>query len=69
MAARIDQDIESLLANLYEAVRDLLIQNRTKLDNLVQVLLKEETISQEKLIEVLGPREVESEPENVLENI
>jgi cell division protease FtsH len=69
MAARIDQNIESLLANLYEAVRDLLIQNRSKLDNLVEVLLKQETISREKLVEVLGPREMESEPENVLENI
>jgi ATP-dependent Zn protease len=68
MAARIDQDIETLLADRFESVRNLIIQNRSKLDNLVQVLLKEETISQEKLIEVLGPREVESEAVNIMEN-
>jgi cell division protease FtsH len=61
MAARVDQDIEQLLANRFEVVRDLLIQNRSKLDELVKVLLKEETIARDKLEEVLGRRVMETE--------
>ncbi len=55
-AARIDQDVQRLLEERQESVRRLLSNARDKLDQLVQVLLKEETVDQDALLKLLGPR-------------
>lgn len=55
-AARIDQDVERLLSQSYESDRQLLSEARDKLDYLVKALLQEETIDQNDLIRILGPR-------------
>jgi len=55
-AARIDHDIEELLSDRYQVVHDLLATNRARLDKLVKALLKEETIDQDKLVDILGSR-------------
>ncbi len=55
-AARIDKDVQELLQERYQAVLALLECARQKLDRLVEVLLKEETIDREMLVRVLGPR-------------
>ncbi len=55
-AARIDQDVQKLLANRYQEVKGLLESARSKLDNLVSILLKEETIDRDSLVRILGPR-------------
>ncbi len=55
-AARIDHDVEQLIADRREVVHHLLIDARSKLDRLVNALLHEETVDQEALARILGPR-------------
>jgi cell division protease FtsH len=55
-AARIDQDVQRLLEERHEAVRRLLTDARERLDLLVRTLLQEETIDQDELGRILGPR-------------
>jgi cell division protease FtsH len=59
-AARIDQDVQRLLEERHETVRQLLTGAR--LDHLVQVFLQEETVDPEELTQILGPR-LEATPE------
>jgi len=60
-AAQIDRDVEQLLRDRSQVVGDLLKDARQKLDRLVNVLLKEETIDRDTLVEILGPRVIEAE--------
>lgn len=55
-AARIDEEVRQLLEERHAAVRRLLTGARAQLDRLVEVLLQEETIDQEELVRILGPR-------------
>ena len=55
-AARIDQAVQSLLEEQHEAVHRLLANAAEKLEQLAQALLQKETIDQENLLEILGPR-------------
>jgi cell division protease FtsH len=55
-AARIDQEVVCLLEERHEFVRQLLTAGRGQLDQLVQALLHAETIDQDALGQVLGPR-------------
>jgi cell division protease FtsH len=55
-AARIDQDVHRLLEERHETVYRLLADARQQLDQLVSTLLQEETIDQEALVQILGPR-------------
>ncbi|MGD0074039.1 MAG: ATP-dependent zinc metalloprotease FtsH [Candidatus Binataceae bacterium] len=61
-AARIDQEVRLLLEQAHEQVRNLLTDARSKLDQLVEALLKEETVNSDELSRILGPRP-DSEPE------
>jgi cell division protease FtsH len=61
-AARIDEDVRKLLEDCHRQVKKLLEGSRDQLDALVQALLKEETINQDELIDILGPRGLEAEP-------
>jgi cell division protease FtsH len=55
-AARIDQDIQDLLSDRYQCVLQLLKDEREKLDQLVQVLLQEETIDETQMSHILGEK-------------
>jgi cell division protease FtsH len=55
-AARVDEDVQRLLEERHEAARHLLIGARDQLDQLVKVLLQEETVDQDELTRILGPR-------------
>jgi cell division protease FtsH len=55
-AARIDKQVERLLNERHEFARRLLIAGREGLDRLVEVLLREETVDQDALEQLLGPR-------------
>lgn len=55
-SARIDRDIHQFLSKRHEMVTKLLSESRDKLDQLVEVLLHEETINQEELTKILGQR-------------
>jgi cell division protease FtsH len=55
-AARIDQDVRKILEERQELVRRLLSDSRDKLDRLVQKLLQEETVAEDVLLPILGPR-------------
>jgi cell division protease FtsH len=55
-AARVDREVEALLAERQSIVLRLLTSARERLDGLVETLLKEETIGEGQLLRVLGPR-------------
>jgi cell division protease FtsH len=55
-AARVDREVASLLAERQAIVLRLLSSARERLDALVATLLKEETIGEEQLTRILGPR-------------
>jgi cell division protease FtsH len=55
-AARIDQEVERLLSDRQSIVRRLLSESREQLDRLAITLLKEETVAEEQLLSILGPR-------------
>jgi len=55
-AARIDQDVQHILQERYQTVKNLLTEARQPLDQLVQALLHEETVDQGTLLKILGPR-------------
>jgi cell division protease FtsH len=55
-AAHIDQDVQHLLEERHKAVRRLLTDAREQLERLVRTLLQEETIDQDELARILGPR-------------
>jgi cell division protease FtsH len=54
--ARIDHNIQQLLAERHEVVKQLLTESRDKLDQLVDSLLHEETVDQDELTKILGSR-------------
>ncbi|MEJ2263182.1 MAG: ATP-dependent zinc metalloprotease FtsH [Anaerolineales bacterium] len=60
-AAKIDRDVQKLLSDHYQAVKALLEKSREKLDALVEALLKEETIDQSAMVNILGPRNAAEE--------
>jgi cell division protease FtsH len=55
-AARIDAEVERLLGARHQVVRRLLDGARDRLDRLVTTLLQEETVGEETLTRILGPR-------------
>lgn len=55
-ATDIDQDMRSLLEERHEIARRLLTATRDKLDQLVQALLRDETVDENVLAQILGPR-------------
>jgi cell division protease FtsH len=55
-ATRVDQDIQQTLQERHETARHLLTGARDKLDDLVTALLHEETVDQDELARILGPR-------------
>jgi cell division protease FtsH len=55
-AARIDQEVQRLLTERHEAVRELLMRAREQLDRLVETLLQEEIVDRDALVRLLGPR-------------
>ncbi|HXX48157.1 MAG TPA: ATP-dependent zinc metalloprotease FtsH [Myxococcota bacterium] len=61
-AARVDREVEQLLAGRQAGVRQLLEHARERLDALAETLLKEETVSDRELEQILGPRAAASAP-------
>ncbi len=56
IAAQIDKNMQKMLNERHDYARQTLEANRDKLDSLVNALVQEETLSQEDLERVLGPR-------------
>jgi cell division protease FtsH len=55
-AARVDQDVQQLLEGGHQAAGRLLTERRAALDRLAETLLREETVEQDELAQILGPR-------------
>ncbi|HUK33096.1 MAG TPA: ATP-dependent zinc metalloprotease FtsH, partial [Vicinamibacterales bacterium] len=55
-AARIDREVERLIADRQQAARQLLTDRRAQLDALAAALLRNETVEEHELIKVLGDR-------------
>jgi cell division protease FtsH len=60
-AARIDEDVQRLLAEQHAYVHRLLTKAREPLDLLAQALLHKETLGQDGLARILGPRPARAE--------
>ncbi|MGH7917237.1 MAG: ATP-dependent zinc metalloprotease FtsH [Candidatus Binataceae bacterium] len=56
-AARIDQEVQRLLDETHEGVRQMLGSRRKQLDQLVTTLLREETLDTHALEQILGPHQ------------
>jgi len=54
-AARVERNVEQILAERFQRVTDLLRADRSRLERLAVALLSEETVEQHDLEEVLGP--------------
>ncbi|MFI5353342.1 MAG: ATP-dependent zinc metalloprotease FtsH [Candidatus Binatales bacterium] len=54
-AARIDREIQEMLEQVHQQVRRLLIDARDRLDEVVETLLRHETVSHDDLQRILGP--------------
>jgi hypothetical protein len=56
MAARVDEEVETQLAECYNYAKQLLSEHRDQLDRLVAALLQDDTVDQVQLTAILGPR-------------
>jgi len=63
MNRKIDKVAKSMVDEQYQRVKDLLMDNKEKLDALVKALHDRETLVYKDLIEILGPRPVPIRPE------
>lgn len=62
-AQLIDQEVHKLIENAYERTKQLLVEHRSELEALAELLLKKEVVYQNDLIEIFGEREfAESKP-------
>jgi cell division protease FtsH len=59
-AGRIDEDIQRLLEESQVNVRQIITENRDRLDQIVARLLSDETLDETDLLEILGPRNLEA---------
>ncbi len=57
-AARIDREVEQLMAERQQIVHRLIVDRRTPLDALADALLHDDTVEDDELVRVLGPRPV-----------
>jgi cell division protease FtsH len=55
-AARIDREVEHLIADRQQVVQRLLLDTRGRLDALADVLLRDDTVEEAELTRILGPR-------------
>jgi cell division protease FtsH len=61
-AARIDRDVQRLLDEAHEEARRCLSAARSQLDQVVELLLKHETVSSAELTQILGSRRAATVP-------
>ena len=62
VAEEIDEEVRRLVDHAYQTARNLLIENRDRLDKLVKVLLDKETIEGDDLKRVLDGLDIEEPP-------
>jgi len=55
-AARVDEQVQQLLKERYDYTRTCLTEKKAALDTLVSVLMERETVTQEELERMIGPR-------------
>ena len=63
-AKLIDQEVSKIIEDQYQRAKDLLVENREKLDQLAEKLLEKEVIFREDLVEIFGERIFEDD-ENI----
>ena len=61
----VDQEVRSILEGAYEKVRELLTENREKLDRLAETLLAKEVIEASELDAILNPESLEANKSTV----
>ncbi len=63
----IDKEVKAMIENEYERAKEILRNNRDKLDILAQKLIEKEVIFREDLEEIFGPRKFTNELDQVEE--
>jgi cell division protease FtsH len=58
MAQLIDKEVQDLVNSCYNRTKDLLIEHRSELEALAQLLLKKEIVEKEDLEKIMGKRVV-----------
>jgi cell division protease FtsH len=53
-AEMIDEEIDRILAEARKTAERIIAENRAQMDKLVEVLIKEETVEEEKFVEIVG---------------
>jgi cell division protease FtsH len=61
-AAKVDEEVQGLLKERYEYTRSRLVERGTELDLLVSALIGHETLTQEDMEGIIGPRPQATEP-------
>lgn len=54
VAYEIDQEVRAIIEQAYERAREILEQNRSSLDRVVQALLEKESLNREEFLELMG---------------
>src|SRR5690606_18116720 len=65
-AKKIDAEVSKIVEGEYDRAKDLLRNNREKLDRLAQKLLEKEVIFREDLVEIFGERANNEEDESMM---
>ena len=60
-AEQIDKEISALVSSAYDRAKDILLNNREKLDRLASILIEREVIFREDVEEIFGPRPFEKD--------
>jgi len=55
-AAKVDEQVQHILKERYEYTRDCLTHRKAALDTLVNALMEHETVTQEEMEKIIGPR-------------
>ena len=65
----IDKEVKAMIENEYERAKEILRNNRSKLDILAQKLIEKEVIFREDLEEIFGPRKFVNELDQIEEKV
>jgi cell division protease FtsH len=63
----IDDEVRSMVETAYQKAKDILIENREKLDILADMLMKREVLFRDDLEHIFGPRPADADKKNIEE--
>ncbi|MBQ7257822.1 MAG: ATP-dependent zinc metalloprotease FtsH [Abditibacteriota bacterium] len=61
IAEAIDKEIQSIVASCYEIAKEIILEEKDKLEKVVEVLIEKETIEREEFLEIVNPEKLAQE--------